>query len=394
MNSLPTLSLKPKMDRRVRGGHPWFYSNEVQPVEGQQFSAGAQVSVLAADGTALGSAFYSPQSLLCGRFYASAAGLALDATVLSERIASALRLRESFYSEPFYRLVYGDGDQLPGLVVDRYGEYLVVQITAAGMWRLRSEIVSVLVELVAPRGILLSIDDDKPAESLEAGREIVFGEVPEVVSLRENGVDFQVPLREGQKTGWFYDHRDNRRRLSAISAGKSVLDVFAYLGGWGLQAAAAGASSVVCVDSSALSLSYAEQTAKRMAYADAFTALRGQANDVLKQLLAEGRQFDVIVLDPPAFIKRRKDSRRGETAYHQVNQLAMRLLAPEGVLVSASCSLHLSVERLEAIVHTAAKRTGRQLSLLASGGLGADHPVHPAVPEMRYLKAVFAVARG
>jgi 23S rRNA (cytosine1962-C5)-methyltransferase len=191
----------------------------------------------------------------------------------------------------------------------------------------------------------------------------------------------------GQKTGWFYDHRMNRARLMAYSRGRRVLDVFSYVGGWGVQAAAAGAEHVLCVDASAEALEHVGRNAALNDAAERVATRRGDAFEVLRMLAAEGERYDVVVLDPPAFIKRKKDQKAGEEAYRRVNQLAMEVLRQDGILVAASCSYHLPRESLQDAMLRAARRMGRSLQILEQGHQGPDHPVHPAIPETAYLKA-------
>jgi len=286
--------------------------------------------------------------------------------------------------------VYGEGDQLPGLVVDRYGDYLVVQLNTAGMEALREAVVEALVGLLAPKGILLR--NDSPVRELEGlAREtaVVHGEVPDEVTVREGELAFQVDLRGGQKTGWFYDHRDNRARLGRYVAGRRVLDLFAYVGAWSLAAARAGAESVLAVDSSAPALARLEANARANGLADRVSARQGDAFAVLKALREAGERFDVVVLDPPAFVKRKKDLDEGARAYLELNRLAMQVLRPGGHLVSASCSFHFSEDLLRRTLLRASRRLGRHLAILERGGLGPDHPVHPAIPETDYLSCLF-----
>jgi 23S rRNA (cytosine1962-C5)-methyltransferase len=255
----------------------------------------------------------------------------------------------------------------------------------------RDEVIAALDEVFAPAGILLRNQGSfRTMEGLPEYVEVVAGDIPDRVELEENGVRFLAPLLTGQKTGWYYDHRENRQRLQHFAKDKSVLDVYSYVGGWGVQAAVAGASSVTCIDVSGDALALAQENAVLNDYRGEFTTLQGKANDLMKSVLDQGRTYDLVVLDPPAFIKRRKDQRQGEKAYHQINQLALRLLAPGGTLVSASCSMHLSREALMDVVKTAAAHRHRQLQVFAQGGQGPDHPVHPAIAETSYLKAIFA----
>ena len=237
------------------------------------------------------------------------------------------------------------------------------------------------------------LSNDHSARALEALPEYVevaYGDVPEQVELIENGTRFLAPVRGGQKTGWFYDHRVNRAQLQAYVKGKRVLDVFSYIGGWGVQAAQAGAREVVCVDASEAALDGVERNAVLNGVSERVSTIQGKAIEVMKHLIAQDEHFDVVVLDPPAFIKRRKDQKSGEAAYRHVNELGMRLLGRDGLLVSASCSMHLQRDTLLDIVRGAGRHLDRHVQIIGQGGQGPDHPVHPAIPETDYLKAVFA----
>lgn len=392
-NTLPVLRLRKNEERRLRAGHAWIYSNEVdiEATPLKAFAPGTQATVTDSRGKALGSAFVNPHTLIAGRLYSREADRAFDQSLLVHRLNVALSLRERFFATPHYRLAYGDSDGLPGLVVDRYGDVLVVQVGSAGMEALREPLLAALVKVLKPQGILLRNDGAVRAlEGLPAEVVVAYGEVPDEVELVENGVRFAAPVREGQKTGWFYDHRDNRARLMAVSRGARVLDVFSYVGGWGVQAAAGGAESVLCVDASAPALERVAANAARNGVAARVATRQGDAFEVMKQLLDEGSRYDIVVLDPPAFIKRRKDAEQGLTAYRRANELAMRLLARDGLLVSASCSMHLPREDLRDILRATGRHLDRQVQLVGEGGQGADHPVLPAVPETDYLKALFA----
>jgi 23S rRNA (cytosine1962-C5)-methyltransferase len=392
---LPRLQLRRHEDRRIRQGHHWVYSNEVDTVATplREFAPGDQALLCTAGGKPLGVAFVNPHSLICARLLERRAAQALGADFLHARLRRALALRERLFDEPFYRLVYGDSDGLPGLVVDRYGEVLVLQVGTAGMERLIEELVVALVELLAPAGILLRNDASvREMEQLPLYTRVAYGAVPGVLELRENGVRFRVDPHGGQKTGWFYDHRPSRRRAAELARDRRVLDVFSYVGGWGVQAAAAGARAVTCVDSSQPALELAAANAALNGVSGRMDFRAGNAFDELQALARAGERFDLVVLDPPAFIKRRRDQKSGETAYHRLNRAAMEVLADDAILVSASCSMHLAEQALVDILRTAAHHAGRELQILEFGGQGPDHPVHPAIPETRYLKTVIARA--
>ncbi|MGK0441124.1 MAG: 23S rRNA (cytosine1962-C5)-methyltransferase [Pseudohongiellaceae bacterium] len=390
---LPRIILNNKADKRLRGGHVWIYSNEIntQLTPIKEIEPGQQVVVENAQGKVMGIAYINPHNLICGRLISRDKRHGLDKSLLVHRINIALSLREAMSAQPYYRLVYGDSDGLPGLVVDRFGDILVVQMATAGMEKVKSEIVEALCQVLKPSGILIKNDSRiRSAEGLEDYVEVAYGEVPERVLMEENGVKFEAPVFEGQKTGWFYDHRACRANLANYVKGKRVLDVFSYIGGWGVQAAAFGADSVLCVDSSEFALECVHRNAELNGLSDKVESMQGNAFDAMKQLAEDGERFDVIIVDPPAFIPKRKDIKKGEQAYRRVNELAMRLLNKGGILVSASCSMHLGRDVLVDILRQSSRHLDRQLQVLEHGGQTYDHPVHPAIPETDYLKAIFA----
>jgi 23S rRNA (cytosine1962-C5)-methyltransferase len=363
--TLPPLRLKKNEDRRLRAGHLWVFSNEVDTAHSplSAFQPGDPVDIQDSRGATVGSGYVNPHSLICARMISHRAGRVLGRELLVERLQRALALRERLYGgEPFYRLVYGEADGIPGLVVDRFGDVLVTQITTAGVERVRDAVVDALGQVVPGASILLRNDTaSRSLEGLPSYVETVGGEVPERMEVSENGVRFDVALRQGQKTGWFFDHRENRGRLRRYVPGSRVLDVFSYVGAWGVQAAAAGAERVVCVDSSAAALDSMRSSALLNGVSDRVEALRGDAFEVLAALREGGERFDVVVLDPPGFIKRRKDARQGEQAYLRINKLAMDLIADGGIIVSASCSHHLSREKLQDVMLRASRELRRDL---------------------------------
>ncbi len=390
--NLPSLRLKTNCDRRLKGGHLWVFSNEVDTVQTPltALQAGQEAQLLNASGKPMGLVTVSPDNLICARLHSRDSKHGLDKSLLVHRIKIALSLREQLFDKPCYRLVYGESDLLPGLVVDRFADYLVVQITTPGMERVRDQVVEALVQVLKPAGILLKNDGAaRKAEQLDAYVEVAHGEVPERVALEENGVRFEAPVHSGQKTGWFYDHRMNRARLAPYVAGKRVLDLYSYIGGWGVQAAAFGASEVMCVDSSAAALDLVEHNAALNGVAEKMTVVEGDVMAALRELKEAGEKFDVVIADPPAFIKKRKDTRNGENAYRRLNEQAMRLLNRDGVLVSASCSMHLAENNLRDILLAASRHLDRNLLITERGFQGPDHPVHPAIPETSYIKALF-----
>ncbi|MBL3526600.1 MAG: class I SAM-dependent rRNA methyltransferase [gamma proteobacterium endosymbiont of Lamellibrachia anaximandri] len=386
------LKLKKDRERRLHAGHCWVFSNEVDisatPLTA--FEPGQPVEIISHRGKWLGTGYVNAHSLICARLVSRDREHPLSQSLLVHRLKVALGLRERLYPTPFYRLVFGESDGLPGLIVDRYGDQVVIQITTAGMERIKAEIVAAVEKVLRPAGVLLRNDTSiRGMEGLESTVETAAGMVPEWLTLEENGTDFQISLMKGQKTGWFYDQRENRSRMLKYISGKRVLDVCSYTGSWGVAAARNGAREVHCVDLSAPALEQVGLNAERNGVADRIQIHQGEAFAVLKALRQARERFDVVLLDPPAFIKRRKDQKEGELAYRRLNQAGMQVLERDGVLVSSSCSHHMSGEKLLGRIQQGARHLERSLQLLESGHQGMDHPVHPAIPETAYLKSYF-----
>ena len=281
-------------------------------------------------------------------------------------------------------------DSWPGLVIDRYGDHLTVQVTTAGMDQRREALTAALHTLLRPTSILWA--NDLAARGLEnlSREQESEGLLPERLEVPENGCRFFAPCATGQKTGWFYDQRPNRAELARYAKDADVLDIFSYVGGFGVTAAAAGARSVTFVDASAQALAFAEENARANAPGCEAHTLCGDAFDLLRQMRDEGRRFQAISLDPPAFIKRRKDAALGLAAYRQANDLAVQLLAPGGILATSSCSHHLEVQALRGCLTHAATKRKLHARILFAGGQGPDHPIHAAMPETAYLKCFIA----
>ncbi|MEM7257202.1 MAG: class I SAM-dependent rRNA methyltransferase [Pseudomonadota bacterium] len=387
----PILRLKKNEERRLLAGHLWVYSNEVDTSVSPltSFDTGAQVAVHTSRDQFIAMAYVNPRSLICARVYSHRRDQALDVGLLVSRLTAALQWRAQCYDNDCYRLVHGEGDWLPGLVVDRFGSHLVVQMNTAGMFQLIEPITEALQQVVAPQSILLKNSSATLSlEGLDAQTRVLAGEEVESVELQENGLTYRAPIRSGQKTGWFYDHRDNRLRLQSYCRGKRVLDAYSYLGGWGINALAGGADSCVAIDSSAQALAGAAENARINGFDSSWSGIEGDVSEVLKSLKSE--RFDVIVLDPPAFIQRAKDKRKGLQKYISINSLAAGLLNDGGLLVSGSCSHHLPVDQLQKAVLQAGKGKNRSVQLVGVGGQAADHPVQAAIPETAYLKCVLS----
>ncbi|HJS91337.1 MAG TPA: class I SAM-dependent rRNA methyltransferase [Steroidobacteraceae bacterium] len=385
------MRLKRGEDRRLSAGHLWVFSNEIDsdatPLSA--FAAGDLAQVRSQRGQFLGHAYVNPHALICARILSRDPARGVDRELIDERLRAALTLRERLYREPYYRLVFGESDGLPGLVLDRYGDLLVGQIATAGMEAMKGTVAEAARALLSPAGLYWKNDSAaRQLEHLPQVAESAFGEIPAEITALEGELRFAAPLAQGQKTGWFYDQTQNRARMARyLWPGTRVLDVCSYAGAWAITALRAGAASASCIDSSETALDFARRNAATNGVS--LAALRADAFEAMKALYERGERFDVVVLDPPAFIKRKKDLPQGQAAYRKLNQLALALIEGEGLLVSCSCSYHLAPEDLVAAIQTAARHTGRFVQILESGGQSPDHPVHPAIPETRYLKAFF-----
>ncbi len=389
---IPVLFLKKGQERRLRAGHLWVYSNEVDNRRSplKDFRPGETVALMNHEEKWLAWAYVNPRSLICARIVSRQQERLPDQSLLVHRIKVALGLRDRLYEKPFYRLLFGESDGVPGLVVDRFGDYLVVQITTAGMEARKEAIIGALNKVLRPRGILLRNDTGvRELEGLERYVEVASGDIPERVRLQEGDCEFETSLFEGQKTGWFYDQVANRERLLPWVAGRRVLDLFSYAGAWGVRAARAGAASVTCVDSSAGALELVNANAALNGVQDRVDTLQEDAFRALKALRHEGERYDIVLVDPPAFIKRKKDLKEGTLAYRRINEAAMSVLGRDGLLVSSSCSWHMDSERLLGTLQQASRHRDRFLQLVERGQQGPDHPVHPAIGETAYLKTFY-----
>jgi 23S rRNA (cytosine1962-C5)-methyltransferase len=384
--ALPRLVLRKNQDRRVRGGHPWVFSNELAEVRGAP-ADGALVEVTDFRGAFLGRAYYNRRSLICARLLTRGRD-EVDQALFARRVERALRLREAVYpGEAAVRVVYGESDQLPGLVVDRYGDWLAVQVLTLGI-EARAELVrGALEQVLEPRGVMRMADSPLRAlEGLPLERGVWWGEVPERIEVAMDGLALEVDLHRGQKTGLYLDQRENRRRAAARARGQRVLDLFCYQGEWALHAARAGASEALAVDSSAPVLEAARRNAERNGLAGRIAFRQGDCFEVARELERAGERFGLVILDPPALIKSRSSLAAGARAYREINRAAMGLLGEGGILVTCSCSHHLEDPLFRQVLIEAARAARRPFRVLDWAGEPPDHPQLLAVPETHYLK--------
>ena len=373
--------------RRARGGSPWIFSNEIRmDAAAKALAPGVIVNVRGEDGRGFGTGYFNPKSLIAVRLLAEECDAVIDQSFFAERLARALKLRDSLYDRPFYRLVHAEGDHLPGLVIDRFGDTLTVQIGTAGMEKQRGPLLAALDQLLSPATVILRGDAPSRAlEGLDSYVETVKGKGHRI-AVEENGARYIADLTEGQKTGWYYDQRDNRAFISQFAKGKSVLDAYSYTGGFGILAAAAGARETVCLDSSAPALALAEESAR--ANNVKIKAVKADVFEELERLIAAGEKFDIVLADPPPFVKSKRDLEPGAKAYRKLARLAAQVTAPNGVLMLASCSHNIPPDRFAAECAQGLLRAGRSARLIRQAGAGPDHPVHPLLPESAYLKAL------
>ena len=378
-----TLRLKKKEERSVLRGHPWIFSNELQEVPAD-LPAGEIVDVASADGAFVGRGYFNPRTLIAVRLLARHQET-IDAAFLKERISRARELREALGFGGSYRAVFSEGDGLPGLIVDRFGETMVIQALTAGMDRMQDGIISVLSELYAPKAIVLRNDGASRAlEGLRQEVRVVVGTVDGPVELEESGIRYRADVLAGQKTGFFFDQRENRLAIRDLVRGRRTLDCFCYIGAWALTAAKAGAADVTGIDASADAVRLAAENAglnglnARFIAADVF--------EMLREYERQKERFGCVILDPPAFVKSRAKVREALKGYKEINLRAMRLLERGGVLVTCSCSHHVDEGLFREMLIDAAWSAGRQARLFEMRSQGRDHPVLLAARETQYLK--------
>jgi 23S rRNA (cytosine1962-C5)-methyltransferase len=385
------IKLKKGQDRKVNAGHPWVYSNEIESdPKLAEIPSGGLVKIANAFGNFLGFGYYNRHSLIAVRILTKKEHQEINQEFFTKKIEQALKLRADFFDKPFYRLIHSEADGLPGLVADRFDNLIVLQVTTAGMENLLEQIVAALNSLVPNLTIVLR--NDVPARKLEGLQEytkVLQGELPAENILVENGLKFNFDPINGQKTGWFFDQRENRKFIAELVKGKDILDCYCYNGGFGINAAAAGANSVTFIDSSDLAIkNVKENISLNNLSAGNFEFVNGKVFDELENLTKTGRKFQVVVLDPPAFVKSKKDFFAGIKGYEKLTKLATKLVAKNGYLFIASCSHNASLQDLIRSSASGIDKAGKSAKIVRVFGAGFDHPLHPFLPESEYLKSI------
>jgi 23S rRNA (cytosine1962-C5)-methyltransferase len=390
MVALPEITLEPGRQKRAAHGHPWVYSNEVRmDAAAKALPRGSLVRVSSSGGEPLGVATFNPHALVAARLLDRDPAAEIDARFFVARIERALALRGRLYDEPFYRLVHAEADLLPGLVIDRYGGVVVAQLNTAGMVALAPAIAEAVRTCLDPEALVLRNDATARAiEGLGEEPQIVIGEVSGPVALEENGAKFFADAVGGQKTGWFFDQRENRRFVASLARGARVLDLYCFGGGFALTAARSGADAVLGIDRSEPALALAAHAAVANGMAERCRFARGDVFQELERLARAGERFDVVVADPPAFVKSRKDLGPGLRGYRKLARLSAALVAANGILFLATCSHNVSAEDFAEAVRRGLLDAGRTGRILMASGAAPDHPVHPDLPESAYLKAL------
>ena len=381
-SAVPTVVVAPRGVGRLRTGHPWIFRSDIRDADGDRAGLARLVDER---GKGLGTALYSPASEIRTRWLAPE-GITVDGAWWQAMVAAALERRRGI-TDGAYRVVHAEGDGLPSLIVDRYGDCVVAQLLSAGLEAVRDDVIAAIRRVLSPAGVLLRNDAAvRERERLPREVTLAFGAVPQEIAVEEApGVRWVATPWTGQKTGGFLDQRENRRAVGALAGGR-CLDAFAYHGGFALHLARGGAREVVAVE---ISTDAADRLRRNAALngAGAIGVVEANAFDWLKDAAAAGERFDVVVLDPPAFARDRHSLGRALAGYKEVNLRAMQLLAPGGLLFTASCSHHVHRGDFFSMLADAAVDSGRRLQLLEIRGAAADHPEIVTIPETGYLKA-------
>ena len=387
LKKLPTVILRAGEDRRVRAGHPWAFSNEIlMDADAKAIPVGSLATLRAPGGEPLALVTFNPHSLIAARVLSTNPEAQVDALFIGRRLTQAAALRDRLVGVPYYRLIHAEADGLPGVIIDRFGDAFVVQVNTAGMDALTPILLEALEAEFSPTTIVLK--NDSPVRELEGlTREVVVAKGQAgSIELIENDARFVADLSEGQKTGWFYDQRDNRRFMAGLAKDARVLDAYCYSGGFGVLAATRGAKSVVCLDRSQPALNAAQQAVTLNGVDTIASFRKGEVFETLEK--EKPRSYEVVICDPPAFVKSRKDLKTGAQGYRKLVRLAAPLVTKGGFFFVASCSHLVDAPLFAEQVRRGLRDAERSGRILLSSGAALDHPVHPNLPETAYLKAM------
>ncbi len=383
------LRIKRHSEIRIVKGHPWIFSNEIENFSAlKNLEKGSLVIVQINKDDDFALAYFNPHSLIAARILTHDLTQKIDEDFFVEKILAAKNLREKFYDQPFYRLIHSEADFLPGLVIDRFGDVLSCQISTAGMEKLSPILISALEKIFPNAAIIFRNDvEARKFEGLESEIKIIKGEIPNEIEIEENGLKFLVDVKNGQKTGWFFDQRENRKFIGSISKNCDVLDAFCYLGGFGLNALKNNAKSVTFIDSSEEALEKLKKNLSQNNFAEN-EIIAGKVFEILENPDFQKRVFDVVLLDPPAFIKSKKDFFVGLKGYEKLVRLGAKLTKKGGILSLTSCSHNATLPDLIASANDAFRKSNRKAKLIRTCGAGFDHPINPALKENEYLKSI------
>ncbi len=391
----PSIEILSSHQKRFLAGYPWVYANELKQTSDYKHLSPGTLVTLHLEGRPLAHGYVNRHSLIAFRALTRDTTELIDAAFFNKRLKDAFALRQQFYPEPYYRLVHAESDDLPGLIIDRFDDVFVLQINTYGMELLVEPLVSALQSLFSPKTILLTFDSAiRKSEGLDIKESILIGEKIKNLSVIENATPYTIDINSSQKTGWFYDHRENRQLIAKLSQNKSVIDYFCYSGGFSIAAALAGASHVTAIDRSATALENAKRSALSNHIHEKCTFVCKDVFDDMDERIAKKETFDIVILDPPAFVKSKKDLNVGLKGYEKLIMKGAQLTSPSGLLLIASCSYHVKAEDLKVCLVRGLHKAKRQGKILQRLEAGFDHPILPILEESSYLKGFLVQMDG
>lgn len=389
MPKFETITIAPSSHKRFVSGYPWLYNNEILPNNQTKSMVPGQLVQVLLHGNPLATGYFNKHSLISFRVLSRNPEEPIDTQFFKNRLQEALHLRERFFNKPFYRLIHAEGDLLPGLIIDRFDSVFVLQINTQGMEKLKDFIISALQELFNPTTLYIKRESAiRKMEGLSIEPPEIIGNPIQTLTVEENDVTFKIDISEGQKTGWFYDHRENRKIIANLAKDNTILDYYCYSGGFSLQAATKGAKKVIGVDRSSYALQNAKESATLNQVDSKCEFIESDVFEDMDKRLNNLERFDIVVLDPPAFVKTKKDLPTGLKGYEKLITKGLQLTEKDGLLLIASCSYHVKELDLKNLLSRALYKTNRVGKIVQRLSAGCDHPVHPALEESEYLKGL------